>query len=128
MLRNLLQNAVRSTARGGLVLIRARAHATSVSVEIQDTGPGIDRAVLEQLATAACAPAGEHGHGLYLVRELIESMGGRMAVHSAAGEGTCFVLRFALPPGNLTTPTRPRQWRLTRREGAPTRAARALPG
>jgi signal transduction histidine kinase len=133
VLRNLLQNAVRSTAPGGLVLVRARPHANSLSLEIQDTGEGLDASVRRQLdgPSAAAMPHGSHGHGLYLVRELTESMGGRVAVHSTPGEGTCFVLRLPRANPQERPKTRPGRWNLSPAERARTGGsvtAESLPG
>lgn len=104
VLGNLLENALRMTPRGGQVTITVAGRELRVS----DTGPGIaptdhERA-FERFYLHARTPEERRqgsGLGLAIVRELMEAMGGSVALRSAQGAGGAeFVLRFqpAQPP------------------------------
>jgi signal transduction histidine kinase len=94
---NLVENAIRVTPARGRVTIAVAPGTFAVS----DTGPGIPA---EDLAHAfdrfhlrrrhgRGSPDGA-GLGLAIVRELIEAMGGDVAVDSAAGAGATFTVRL----------------------------------
>ena len=98
MLRNLVANAVRYTARGG-ILVGARRRGAQVAMVVVDTGVGIgpehgDR-IFEEFyqvragSRAACAPAGM-GLGLAIVRRLAKLLGHEVTVLSRLGTGSCF--------------------------------------
>jgi signal transduction histidine kinase/CheY-like chemotaxis protein len=101
MVSNLLSNALKFTPAGGRVSLRLVPTASEVGIEVEDTGPGVpvaDQArVFERFyqgAAPAALDAPGTGIGLSLVRELIELHHGRAELHSAPGEGSCFMLWF----------------------------------
>jgi len=73
-----------------------------VVVEVRDSGPGVAPEELSSLfvkyhRTAAAQQEGT-GLGLFIVKTLVEAQGGRVAVESRRGQGTCFrVLLPAIP-------------------------------
>jgi len=96
ILDNLLSNALRYTPAGGEILLAAEEIKTFVQFTVRDTGRGIEA---ERLSTIfdrfnAFSDSGT-GMGLALVRRLVESLGGQIAVESRLGAGTTF--RFTLP-------------------------------
>lgn len=98
---NLLTNALRFTPADGDVLLAAEELKDSVQFTVRDSGRGIEA---ERLSTIfdrfnASSDAGT-GMGLALVRRLVESMGGQIAVESRFGHGTTF--RFTLPVATVT--------------------------
>lgn len=106
ILNNLLQNAIKFTAEGGRVWIRALPYTdpadpqTSwVRIDVQDTGIGIPEDARERIFEGYYrgAAAKEHGLGLGLAitKALVEAHKGRIWVESAVGEGSCF--SFLLP-------------------------------
>jgi len=108
ILFNLVSNAVKFTAEGG-VTIRVRAVAASaaeaprLSFEVSDTGPGMPSEVVqrlfrsfEQADASAARKFGGTGLGLAISRRLAEMMGGALSVESVLGEGSTFRLELPL--------------------------------
>jgi signal transduction histidine kinase len=96
ILDNLLSNAIRYTPPEGEILLAAEEIQNFVQFTVRDTGRGIEA---ERLSTIfdrfnAFSDSGT-GMGLALVRRLVESLGGQIAVESRLGNGTTF--RFTLP-------------------------------
>jgi signal transduction histidine kinase len=96
ILDNLLSNALRYTPPEGEILLSAEEIKEFVQFSVHDTGRGIEA---ERLSTIfdRFNPFSESGTGmgLALVRRLVESLGGQLAVESRLGHGATF--RFTLP-------------------------------
>lgn len=97
VLENLLTNAVKYNREGGSVTIAAEVGNT-VSVSIKDTGIGIPQEqhakVFEKFFRAHQRGTEDipgTGLGLFVVRMLVEKMGGTIRFTSTEGEGTTFV-------------------------------------
>jgi signal transduction histidine kinase len=98
VLENLVQNAVEAIPPGGgEVVVRTRAdeELSRVTVEVQDSGSGMDartaeRAFDEFFTTKATGS----GLGLAFVRRVVESHGGQVALTSKEGWGTVVALHF----------------------------------
>lgn len=106
VLENLISNAVKFSPRGGWVEVAARIDGDRARVEITDSGPGIsedDRGRLfSRFARLSAHPTGEessHGVGLFIVRELMERMGGTVRAAEGSGPGATFVVEFRLAGG-----------------------------
>jgi signal transduction histidine kinase len=101
-LRYLLDNAIKFTPRGE-VMVRARAvNSHLVVLEVQDTGIGIAPADLpfvfddfRQLDGGSTRNYEGCGLGLAVSRRLVALLGGRIEVESEPGSGSCF--RITLP-------------------------------
>jgi NtrC-family two-component system sensor histidine kinase KinB len=106
ILDNLLVNALRYTPEEGEILLAAEEVKNQVQFTVKDSGRGIEA---ERLSTIfdRFNPMSESGSGLglALVRRLVESLGGQIAVESRLGHGTTF--RFALPVAAAETSRHP---------------------
>jgi signal transduction histidine kinase len=100
-LRNLGENAAKHTARGSVVL-RAYDRGNTVTVEVEDSGPGIrpevQRHVFDRFYRGERDAHG-FGLGLAIVRESVRTLGGRIELDSSPGEGTVF--RILLSPAHV---------------------------
>jgi signal transduction histidine kinase len=96
-LRNLGENAAKHTARGSVVL-RAYERGDSVTLEVEDSGPGISpevqRHVFDRFYRGE-RDADGFGLGLAIVRESVRTLGGRIELDSSPGEGTVFRIVLA---------------------------------
>ena len=103
VLLNLLGNGVKFTEQGHVALqLRPANDSNAIRFEVTDTGIGIpgDRQLaifepFEQADDATARRFGGTGLGLSITRQLVELMGGRLALDSAPGAGSRF--SFELP-------------------------------
>jgi PAS domain S-box-containing protein len=98
----LVENALRYSPQGGKVTVGARRNADRVEVRVIDEGMGIPAAEREWIfrkfyraESAARDGAAGTGLGLFIAKELVNAMGGRIWVDSTEGEGSSFA--FELP-------------------------------
>ena len=103
VLKNLIGNAVKFTKAGGIT-VAARPHQGGVELRVTDTGIGIPqeelRVIFEpfrQIEDSATRQYGGTGLGLYIVKRLLEVLGGTITVESENGRGSTF--RVWLPQG-----------------------------
>lgn len=102
VLYNLLVNARQAMLdRGGRLSLAAEPTADGhVRLDVSDTGPGIDPAVLPRLFEPFFSTKGEAdrpdrrglGLGLTISRQLVSESGGELSVTSARGVGTTFTI------------------------------------
>jgi PAS domain S-box-containing protein len=102
VLVNLIDNAVKYSPRGGEVIVSAEETPAAVRVEVRDQGLGIplteQDAIFEKFYRHDAHEThvtGGTGLGLYICRELIRRMDGKIGVHSEPGVGSTFY--FELP-------------------------------
>jgi signal transduction histidine kinase len=96
---NLLSNALKFTEPGGTITLRAHGTDEAVTMEVVDTGVGIDADFLPNLFEAfAQGPeqndVGGSGLGLAITKRLTEVMDGTIEVESEPGVGTTFTVRL----------------------------------
>jgi signal transduction histidine kinase len=99
VLVNLLDNAVKY-GEGSPVTVRVRPVNGVVCLSVQDSGPGLAPAEQARIfdkfyrGGPQLTRGGGTGLGLYISRELVRRMGGRLDVRSQAGAGATFVLEL----------------------------------
>jgi len=96
VLSNLIHNAIRYTPEGGIVVV-ARTRQDGVSIEVWDTGIGIDEEELPkvfdefyQVTNPGRDRSRGLGMGLAIVKRLVLLMGHQLEVSSRPGHGTVF--------------------------------------
>jgi signal transduction histidine kinase len=97
---SVVENAVRHTQRGGVVVLRGSQHGNEVLLEVQDDGAGIAAHDLP-LVFEGFHSAGPHagtGLGLAIVKAVAEAHRGRVSARNGAGRGA--VVCLALPAGS----------------------------
>jgi signal transduction histidine kinase len=107
VLRNLLDNAVKYSPQGGLVVVRGEMREDEVVISVADQGVGIAPEHLNRLFEKffrVDSGLGRHvvgsGLGLPIAQTIVESHGGRIWAESQVGQGT--TLYFTLPLKGLS--------------------------
>ncbi len=100
---NLLSNALRYTDNGGKVNVSLCARGNEAVIEVADTGIGIAPEDLPNIFErfwradeSRARVTGGSGVGLAIVKASVEAHGGKIAVKSAKGEGTCFTVTLPI--------------------------------
>jgi signal transduction histidine kinase len=109
ILINLLDNAIKFTAQGGTIRVRADVSSQNhefLQISVSDTGCGISPEGIKQIferhfqePNGIEASRKGLGLGLYLCKELVTRQGGRIWVDSRLGYGSAFC--FTLPAFGL---------------------------
>lgn len=117
VLSNIVENAIKYTPDGGRIVLSALQHDGEVAISVADNGRGIpaeDMPILfDKFHRGRPAPHSEAmrdattdaefledadvsgvGLGLYLARNVMEQMGGRITVESEVGRGSTFKLHL----------------------------------
>ena len=99
---NLIDNSIKYSMPGSLVQIDCTIQGDELITTITDQGVGIGKGQIDRLFTKfgriynpMSVQAGGSGLGLYIVKNLVESHGGRIWVTSQEGKGSKF--RFSVP-------------------------------
>jgi CheY-like chemotaxis protein len=120
VLLNLAGNAVKFTERGHIELklssLTEGDHRLNLTVEVRDTGIGMDRTTLAalfqpftQADSSMSRRYGGTGLGLAISQKLVQRMGGEITVESTMGSGSVFTFSFplALEMEQVVEPARP---------------------
>ena len=100
VLTNLLTNAAKYTAPGGVISLRTELEPKYLAISVRDNGIGLDPQAIDtvfnmfsRIDTGANSPEGGLGIGLALAKGLMELHGGHMRVRSAGrGQGSEFTV------------------------------------
>ena len=104
VLLNLVGNAVKFTDHGE-VRVAINLQDGHLTIGVHDTGPGIAPEAAQKLFRrfsqvdgSSTRTHGGTGLGLAICKGLVEAMGGRIALRSRPGEGSCFTFTLPAPP------------------------------
>lgn len=110
VLRNLIENAIRYTERGS-ILIGCRQRGDHIELQVMDTGIGIPKDQIEsvfqefhQLGNPGRDRAKGLGLGLSIVRRLLGLLGHELTVTSIPGRGSCFGIQLPRVTGVAACP------------------------
>ena len=102
---NLVGNALQHTESGDSVVLRMSYACGSLTIEVEDTGCGIEAErlpnIFERFSSgrdAARSGEGGTGLGLFIVRNYAEAVGGSVHVESEIGRGSVFSVLLPLRP------------------------------
>lgn len=99
--QNLLSNAVKYTPEGGTVEAKIEKTADGISISVKDNGYGIPNEAKSHIFTKLFRadnikekePSGT-GLGLYLLKSLVDKLGGKVWFESEEGQGTTFYVNL----------------------------------
>jgi len=105
---NLLDNAVKYTPAGSLIVVAAHRQDAELVVSVRDNGPGIPAADLPHLFErfyrvdkGRSREKGGTGLGLSIVKHIVQLHGGRVWVESTIGQGSTFYLSLPVRGGEI---------------------------
>lgn len=94
---NLIENAIKYTPAGGSIYVNTLGDGDRVLINVTDTGIGISSDDIHHIFqkfyradNSDTRTIGGTGLGLYIVKQRVEAMGGRVWAESAFGEGSTF--------------------------------------
>jgi signal transduction histidine kinase len=101
--QNLLQNAVKYSPYGGLIVMEIEQNDSHVQVHICDHGIGIPSHAIPQLFqrfyradNVLAQQISGIGVGLFVVKEIIDLHGGQIDIDSVEGQGSTFTVTLPL--------------------------------
>jgi two-component system, OmpR family, phosphate regulon sensor histidine kinase PhoR len=100
---NLIDNALRHTARGGRIRIELDARDSDAVLRVRDTGEGIPYRDLPHIFErfyvvdrSRTRGSGGAGLGLAIVKGIVDAHGGAISAESMLGRGTAFTIRLPI--------------------------------
>lgn len=98
VLHNLLNNAIKFTPRGGMIIVTCKKTKSELSISVSDTGIGISKNDQKNLfkkyfqGERSRRRIDGSGLGLYLCKTIVERHGGTISVESEEGSGSIFTI------------------------------------
>ncbi|HUI27803.1 MAG TPA: GAF domain-containing sensor histidine kinase [Candidatus Kryptonia bacterium] len=114
VVRNLVHNALKYTEHGVVAVgVAAQPVIGAIEFSVRDTGPGIPETDLPKIfemfqqvnGTLRRLESSGVGLGLYIVRRLLEVLGGSVSVTSRIGHGSCFTVSLPIRPAPGLSPS-----------------------
>ncbi|HEV3090421.1 MAG TPA: ATP-binding protein [Candidatus Cybelea sp.] len=100
---NLIDNALRHTARGGRIRVEFDARDSDAMIRVRDTGEGIPYRDLPHIFErfyvvdrSRTRGSGGAGLGLAIVKGIVDAHGGAISAESMLGRGTAFTIRLPI--------------------------------
>ncbi|MDR3558602.1 MAG: PAS domain-containing sensor histidine kinase [Candidatus Pacebacteria bacterium] len=102
VIHNLITNAIKYTLDGGTIAINLMESAGKSQITVSDTGYGIPKDQQNKIFTKLfradnvkeISSSQSTGLGLYLVKSMVEAMGGSISFESVENKGTTFTVAF----------------------------------
>ncbi|HVO86840.1 MAG TPA: ATP-binding protein [Candidatus Binatia bacterium] len=98
--QNIIDNAIKYTPQGSVV-VKLTGDATTIQIQVQDTGPGIPSEDIPHLFqkfyrvdSSATRTVGGTGLGLYICKRIVELYKGQIWVESQLGKGSTFFINL----------------------------------
>jgi signal transduction histidine kinase len=108
VLTNLINNAIKFTDQGNIVLVTEKIGDDAVQVSVKDQGIGIREGDLQklfqgfsQISSGLGRQTGGTGLGLALCKKIIERHKGKVGVRSVFGKGSTFYFTLPVREGGL---------------------------
>lgn len=102
---NLVSNAIKYTQSGGRVEVQVKNRRSNIQIEVRDTGMGIPDSAKNQMFTkffrgqnALKKETSGTGLGLYLVKGLVDALGGKIWFESKLNIGSTFFVSLPKAP------------------------------
>jgi PAS domain S-box-containing protein len=102
--QNLLKNALEACSEGGVIRVRVSGRGSRATIEIEDSGCGMDPAALSKVFDPFFSTKGVRGTGLGMgiVKSLVQANGGSIELRSREGQGTTVEMVFeAVSPSGI---------------------------
>ncbi|HRF94255.1 MAG TPA: response regulator [Aggregatilineales bacterium] len=96
--QNLMVNARDAMPKGGTLIISSSHDAKDVTIEVKDTGKGIEPSIIESVFEPfVSTKESGNGLGLFISYAIIQKHKGNIHVESEVGKGTTFIIRLPIP-------------------------------
>jgi PAS domain S-box-containing protein len=94
---NLIKNAFEAMSHGGTLEISSKRETDWVELIFSDTGEGMSEETLAKIFTPLFTTKAQGmGFGLAICKRIVEAHGGKIAVDSAKGKGTTFIIKLPI--------------------------------
>lgn len=100
LLNNLLENAIKYTHHHGKISVSLVSQGKKIILTVHDNGAGIPQEAQEKIFEPFFQVMGKKynnqgiGMGLYIVHNIVNSLGGKIKLRSRPGEGTVFIVEL----------------------------------